>query len=444
MTIDEKKNNSRLLSALSEKKANTEMAVRDYMVNKKGLDNDKIGYNPNSGSVTYNGRDFLKPSSIRNNTSYATSSEMDRAYNDYRAQNSTVPLRQTLVDAGYVNDYIGYNNKDANVTYRGNNLISPGRIENGVSYVTPDEADKIKKQLSQNVVNAADYMSSIGHQNAVTWNNDNTVSVHGIKIPIQRIVSDGTNTVAQVSKSDIDRALAQYNRDKPTYERAYDRWDDYRPMINRALEEVMNPREFSYSLEDDVNYQAYRAAAERLGQRAFEDTLGRAATLSGGYTNSAALAAAAAAQNNYLSELSDNVPQFFNNAYNRYITDNQEARNRLASVLGAAGDMYGTEFNTALALQQLINSSNAANYDRRNTEWQKMLTTDEILYGKERDKIADEQWREQMDMAYEDAMWNRNMTLNQLLISALADMFGKKAIDSNTYYGGVLNLLGMQ
>ena len=76
---------------------------------------------------------------------------------------------------------------------------------------------------------------------------------------------------------------------------------------------------FSYDVEDDPVYAAYRKQYAREGSRATQDALGTAASATGGIPSSYAAAAASQAGDYYASQLSDKVPELYQQAYNRYL-----------------------------------------------------------------------------------------------------------------------------
>ena len=78
---------------------------------------------------------------------------------------------------------------------------------------------------------------------------------------------------------------------------------------------------FSYDLESDPVWQAYRKQYTREGQRATQDALGAAAASSGGISSSYATAATTQAGDYYAAQMSDKVPELYQQAYNRYFNE---------------------------------------------------------------------------------------------------------------------------
>lgn len=78
---------------------------------------------------------------------------------------------------------------------------------------------------------------------------------------------------------------------------------------------------FSYDVESDPVYSAYKKQYLREGDRAMKNALGAASAATGGIPSSYAVTAASQAGDYYASQLSDKVPELYQQAYNRYLND---------------------------------------------------------------------------------------------------------------------------
>lgn len=94
-----------------------------------------------------------------------------------------------------------------------------------------------------------------------------------------------------------------------------------------ALEEAQlryQDREpFSYDLSADPFYQQYKEQYSHLGELAMEDTVGKVATLTGGYGNSYAQTAGQQTYEAYLQQLGQIVPELYGDAYERYMAEGE-------------------------------------------------------------------------------------------------------------------------
>lgn len=87
---------------------------------------------------------------------------------------------------------------------------------------------------------------------------------------------------------------------------------------DRALEDYLNREDFQFDLNSDALYRQYKDRYQELGRAAMEDTVGQAAALTGGYTNSYAQNVGQQAYRRQLKELDDVIPELYQLAYDRY------------------------------------------------------------------------------------------------------------------------------
>lgn len=142
----------------------------------------------------------------------------------------------------------------------------------------------------------------------------------------------------------------------PTYENRYD--DE----INEMLESILNRPEFSYDPESDELYSQYKKQYNREGDRATAEAMGAAAAASGGIPSSYAATAAAQAGNYYASQLTDKIPELYELAYNKYLSDYNMDLTGLDAVRAAEQADYA----------KYLNSLNQWNADRE-FEYGKLL-----------------------------------------------------------------------
>lgn len=118
--------------------------------------------------------------------------------------------------------------------------------------------------------------------------------------------------------------------------------------------------EFSYSTETDPLYSAYKKQYNREGDRAMQDALGAASAATGGVPSSYATAAATQAGDYYASQLSDKVPELYQQAYNQYLNELNQWNTDRSFAYG----QYIDELNQQTANRQeaLQNALYAAQY----------------------------------------------------------------------------------
>ena len=105
---------------------------------------------------------------------------------------------------------------------------------------------------------------------------------------------------------------------------------------------------FSYDLESDPVWQAYKKQYTREGQRATQDALGTTAASTGGIPSSYATAAATQAGDYYAAQMTDKVPELYQQAYNRYLNELSQWNADRSFGYG----QYIDELNTQIANRQ--------------------------------------------------------------------------------------------
>lgn len=234
------------------------------------------------------------------------------------------------------------------------------------------------------------------------------------------------------NSSDIyQELLAKYGTQKENYngfeyEARPEYYDDYQARIDAALDKLLNREAFSYNPEEDEAYQQYQQTYAREGDRAMRDTLAQVAARTGGMASTYAVSAAQQANQYYMQQLADKVPELRQLAYQMYLDDidlqvqdlgllenaSNEAYNRYRDTMadwyndrefaygnyrdGIADERYDTEWQYQL-------DRDALSDQRYDTEWEYQLSRDELAdqrydsewaYQQSRDQIADSQWQQ--------------------------------------------------
>ena len=164
---------------------------------------------------------------------------------------------------------------------------------------------------------------------------------------------------------------------------------------------ILGQKKFSYDPNSDPTYQYAKKSYEAGGRKAMKDTQAQSAALTGGYGNSYGQIAGQQVYGDYMSRLSDMIPELEARKYQRYRDDQSERYQQLAMLqglddrdfsrwqygdqkLGAAVDYYGNIGNT------LYGRERDAVGDR---QWQ-----DQFDYQKARDAVGDRQWQDEFDL----------------------------------------------
>lgn len=161
-------------------------------------------------------------------------------------------------------------------------------------------------------------------------------------------------------------ALQQASATVPTYQASYD------DQLQAIYDQIVNRDKFRYDLNSDALYQQYADQYQMMGQQAMMDTIGQAATLTGGYGNSYASTAGNQAYQAYLQQLNNVVPELYGMAQDQYNAEGDKLLTQYSMLGDMADDEYG-KYQDALnqywqnVSYQKQNADDA--YDRGYTDW---------------------------------------------------------------------------
>lgn len=166
------------------------------------------------------------------------------------------------------------------------------------------------------------------------------------------------------------------------------RWD---AELDSLYDQITNRKPFQYDLNQDALYQQYKEQYQRLGRTAMQDTMGQAASLTGGYGSTYAEQVGQQTYNAYLQSLNDIVPELYDRAYGRYQDEGQDLYNRYGLVSDRESMDYSKYRDTVSDYYNDLADARSA-YD---SEWNKDYTqwSDQLSY-----------W--QQKAAQEQAYWN--------------------------------------
>lgn len=304
-----------------------------------------------------------------------------RKKSPYDAASGGYGVRQEFVNAGLKNEDIGFDGSW--VTYKGNKMLQPKANVNGTTYA--DKGD-IQNGIStayrnngQNLVRVNQYHNKYGLSAPAGWDAaTKDVTVGGESIPYAYIDDDG-NAWADESVldaaykrlagrngiQDADGMLSEYNK----------RVDAAEKSAQRSAEGLKNWSMTSDQMRRDAAFKAYEDLYLEEAARSYIDNLARTAGQNGGNLSSAALAAAGAGQRYHLSQMAAQIPQLYQNAYERYARgeaasiDNQReiaanALNRLNAEYEINRDRIG-DYNNAQEAERV-----RQNDDMARRQWQ--------------------------------------------------------------------------
>jgi len=179
--------------------------------------------------------------------------------------------------------------------------------------------------------------------------------------------------------------------------------NQYQQQIADLLGKVQGYGPFSWNKDTDPAYSAYAKQYRREGDRASANALAQAAAATGGQVSTAAMTAATQAGDYYAGQLADKIPELYENAYQRYLSDYQ----LLADQLGQVQNEEQRDYSKYLTDLGQYNTDRGQAYSEYLNKYN-MLT----------DKLGQAQQAEQYDYAkYLDQLGqfntDRNLAFNE-------------------------------
>lgn len=152
-------------------------------------------------------------------------------------------------------------------------------------------------------------------------------------------------------------ALAQQESAKPG---AYQ--SQWQSQLAGTLEQILNRKSFQYDMNADALYNQYRDQYIRQGKLAMEDTLGRAAALTGGYGSSYAQQVGQQTYQGYLANLNDKLPELYRLALSKYQQEGDDLLSRYDLLSKQESTDYG-RYQDAYSAWQTQRNYLADRYD---------------------------------------------------------------------------------
>ena len=118
----------------------------------------------------------------------------------------------------------------------------------------------------------------------------------------------------------------------------------YSDQVKDMISKIQGREKFSYDVDSDPLFQQALASAMNSGNTAMQDTIGQASALTGGYGSSYATTAGNQQYNAFIEDAYDNLPQYYQMAFDAYQAEGDEMYRQL----GMLSDADDREFNRTL------------------------------------------------------------------------------------------------
>lgn len=143
-------------------------------------------------------------------------------------------------------------------------------------------------------------------------------------------------------------------KESPTYQ------NQYADQIKSALSNIQDRKAWSYNADSDQAYQAAKKQYMREADRSSADTMGQYAAMTGGMPSTAAMTAGSQASDYYKTQLSDQLGNYINQDYQRYVDQLGADYDKLSALSSLEQGDYG-KYQDQLGQ---YNTENALNYQQ--------------------------------------------------------------------------------
>lgn len=168
----------------------------------------------------------------------------------------------------------------------------------------------------------------------------------------------------------------------------------YYVQSQETLEQIRNRGPFQFDLNGNALYQTYKNQYLHNGQRAMQDTMGKAAALTGGYGSSYGQNVGQQAYNEYLTKLNEVVPDIYAQERAAYDKEGQDLYNRWNML----NSMYQNDYANELQRQQWMYQQQQDRISQAIQRWQLLGYADaniaEILGVPEGAKTSDQAYQD--------------------------------------------------
>jgi len=160
----------------------------------------------------------------------------------------------------------------------------------------------------------------------------------------------------------------------------------YTDQISQLIKDYQNREAFSYDPSDDALFQQMLSSSMASGKTAMADAMGQAASLTGGYGSTYSQAVGNNVYNQYISEAYDNLPQYYQMAFDRHNQEGQDMLTELSMLSDADAREYDRLYNAYMVnsdyTQNLYNQEYGAYRDKVNDAYRYAgLESDEYWSG---------------------------------------------------------------
>lgn len=202
--------------------------------------------------------------------------------------------------------------------------------------------------------------------------------------------------------------------------------DPWYQRAQQSAEALLDRPAFSYDPGADPLWQSTKELYRREGRRAMEDTLGRAAALSGGYASSYAQTLGGQAYDEKLTRLAELLPDYYDRARRSYDSETGALRDELSTALGLYDKDYQAWLDRENARTRAAEAADKqarweAEFNLDKEQWDRDFAEDharwEAEFAQAAEKWAAQQAAADADQAHSDAANERSYAYRMAMLA---------------------------
>lgn len=176
-------------------------------------------------------------------------------------------------------------------------------------------------------------------------------------------------------------ALEAGQTQKPTYAGTHDQ------QLADLYQQISSRPDFKYDVNADTLYQQYKDEYIQGGKLAMRDTMGKAASLTGGYGSTYGQQVGQQAYDAYLKDLTAAIPELYGVAFDAY----KDKGDQLLKQYGLVGDMRDTEYSRYR--DEMGDWTKDREYQRQveNEEYSRRIAEEQTAYNRQQDQLKQQQ-----------------------------------------------------
>ena len=204
-----------------------------------------------------------------------------------------------------------------------------------------------------------------------------------------------------------------YDVPKPTFD--YDDTD-----VRKYYDQLLNRKDFTFDINNNALYNQVKDNYTKQGQLAMMDTVGQAASMTGGYGNSWAVSAGQQAYQQSLDKINEAVPEIYQLALEQYQMEGQNLLDKYGLAAGERDNAYGiyrderADYYTERDFAYGQHRDDVVDYQAdRDYLYGVYADSRDYEYQQGRDKVHDQQWSKEQDLREREHQHNVDMDNKQ-------------------------------